>query len=619
MNKLKTHTLTVIVSVLFLLVGTAGTASAQEVQEKGVFFSTEEDFVAAVEAPDGSPIVSDGDLLHSSGYVYMRNNELLKVFKVEYDLGLDAADVLNVKERIVAFSTELDHPDGAFTAGDLLGTNGAIIPNAALLAAFNVPPDLDLGLDAVQFVGEEERVIQFLDFVRQRGRKYWLDDLGRLKGYLHEYNLDVWFSTEGTAPSPQRPGFLDGDLLSAANGTIVLSNRDALPVSVPAGIRDRGVDFGMDAVTCQSRENLEKKDYIFYSTEILFEGQPMFTDGDILRSGNGVVLPNSGLVTPFKPKTDFLGLDALSFAEKGPIELYPQITHFNRVKYTEIDNNGLAFVDKQPFGNWIQIDGHIPNDVDQFRVVFCIASSWPCSPVAVQGIPVTSSQNWHVLDKDGFGGCSGDRHWYSLDADGWYDAAEYRKLRDCNPSLPLTMWKSQSAPDPDGLCIVWLEYRKGAVESREPVNHYIQLDNKKPEDLLVEPKTGSICGQFGPGDMPLMVKGRFYDKHVYWYQLSISGGNPWASKGYSKVYHYTSLTDNVGPTGTIPGPPTMVDLHEVDINHLPPASIDDCAYTVGLWVYDRTIRGGFTPATDYRVVYGNGWHSYIAFTFDYTP
>lgn len=223
----------------------------------GIFFSTEEDFVTRHHKPrDGNLIISDGDLLDSTGYVYARNHELLYRFKTKFDLGLDAADVLRAQERYynpevdrVAFSTELDHPQGLFTAGDLLATNGAILPNFVLLAAFEIPRELDLGLDAVHFVGKKEAAIQFLEEVRERDRKAWMAEPRTLIQYLKRYQVDIWFSTEGTAPVPKSPRFLDGDLLSAATGMIVLKNFDALPPMVPAGIPTRGVDFGMDAVT----------------------------------------------------------------------------------------------------------------------------------------------------------------------------------------------------------------------------------------------------------------------------------------------------------------------------------------------------------------------------------
>jgi len=98
---------------------------------------------------------------------------------------------------------------------------------------------------------------------------------------------------------------LDGDLLSAASGTIEAANSDLLPTSVPAGIPNQGVDFGLDAVTLDKGENIE------FSTEILFELS--FTDGDVLLQGDGVTIQNIELIQSFEPKAKELGLDALSF------------------------------------------------------------------------------------------------------------------------------------------------------------------------------------------------------------------------------------------------------------------------------------------------------------------
>lgn len=774
MQKFKVIPVLLVVSITFLLMLSA---SAQEVRmkvpQKGVFFSTEEDFVTQGPKPsDGNPIVSDGDLLNSAGFVYMRNHELLRLFKVKEDLGLDAADVIDTKKRIVAFSTELDHSGGMFTAGDLLATNGAILPNSALLAAFRIPRDLDLGLDAVHFKGAQNMSVSFLKEANKLGREFWLKNPHALSKYLKKYKIDIWFSTEGTAPTIKKPRFLDGDLLSAATGTIVLRNHDVLPVTVPAGIPVRGVDFGMDAVTiyraqieptpprCVDFEDVQLgTDYrvgdvftssgvqisvqrfqwsngqwtntgfakvesgkkaggsgqemrlnnvnldfnfggscdsltllfgeyggnlnikingafknfqnfidinsssiggvrvyvlpgpsvtkgslkligtinsfaiggqelwidhiccycppatgrILFSTEIMGK-RPTFTDGDILRAGNGVVIPNHDLIRHFKPRARFLGLDALSIVAE--IELRAHITHFNQVSFTEISTSGLAYSIGQPFGQWIQIQGYIPNDVDEFRVVYCDAANWPCTGSQIDGIEVTAAQDWHVNANDGSGGCTADRHWYS-DADGWFNAADYRELRNCTNDLPLTMWNSATAPNPDGLYILWLQFRRGGVEDRESFNHYIQLDNTKPQNLAVAPKIGTLCGEFGPGDMPMMVQGHFDDAHFWWYRLVLFGGNPVGYKDYGRINHYDDTMDNVGPQGTGPG---MVDLHEVDINDLPAKSIDDCAYAVRLHTWDRTIRGyKFDPPNDDRPIWSDGWYSRLDFTFDYTP
>ncbi len=183
----------------------------------GVAFSTEEDFVTQGPEPaDGNPIISDGDLLGPECVVCARNADLLKQFDVNEDLGLDAVDILSVERYLVAFSTELDSPHGNFGAGDLLFTNGAVIPNSALLAAFNLS-QVDLGLDAVHFVGDIDQIVRFVDYAQKMGRDYWTRG-GSLQAALRQYGIDIWFSTEGTSPVPQKPAFLDGDLLSARDG-----------------------------------------------------------------------------------------------------------------------------------------------------------------------------------------------------------------------------------------------------------------------------------------------------------------------------------------------------------------------------------------------------------------
>jgi hypothetical protein len=270
-------------------------------------FSTEEDFVTFGPVPaDGNPIISDGDLLGRGCIVCARNRDLLRAFDISDDLGLDSVDVLSWSKSLIAFSTELDSPHGTFGAGDLLLTNGAIIPNNALLSAFDLSW-IDLGLDAVHFVGEEEALIAFATEALKLGRDAWAR-VGSLQGALRQYGIDIWFSTEGTERIPGRPPFLDGDLLSARDGTIVASNAVLLPVGVPAGIPQRGVDFGLDAVT-GTRDG--KREGIRFSTEILHEGIPSFTDGDVLAIANGIVTMNSDLVRCFEPRALEIGLDAL--------------------------------------------------------------------------------------------------------------------------------------------------------------------------------------------------------------------------------------------------------------------------------------------------------------------
>jgi len=125
-------------------------------------------------------------------------------------------------------------------------------------------------------------------------------------------DFDILFSTEGTSPPGERPRFLDGDLLPVATGQFVGYNAKLLPASVPAGIPERGVDFGLDAYTAPTRDYWAATKSGLFSTEILFKGEPRLTDGDVLTFGNGVARYNETLVKPFEPKADFLGLDVLS-------------------------------------------------------------------------------------------------------------------------------------------------------------------------------------------------------------------------------------------------------------------------------------------------------------------
>ncbi|MBS1253440.1 MAG: hypothetical protein MAG451_02489 [Anaerolineales bacterium] len=270
-------------------------------------YSTEEDFVTqGPEPPDGNPIISDGDLLNRSHTVCKRNSELVQTFDVEVDMGLDAVDVLDVERELVAFSTELNSPHGNFTHGDLLTTGGTVIPNKVLLTLFQIVGDR--GLDAVHFVGRSRNIIAFNEAAQQVTRQDWLRDPSKLIGLLQEHQVDVWFSIEGTERRAGAVSILDGDLLSARDGVIIAANSALLPATVPAGIPQRGVDFGLDAATAPRSEGREE---IRFSTSILHRGQPPFNDGDILKHGNGVELAATDLYQPFEPRADFLGTDAV--------------------------------------------------------------------------------------------------------------------------------------------------------------------------------------------------------------------------------------------------------------------------------------------------------------------
>jgi len=615
----------------------AGPVAGQVGQSQLVYcqdfaFSTEEDFVTqGPEPPDGNPIISDGDLLSRNGDVCARNRDLVGRFDVNMDLGLDAVDILDVENYLVVFSTELDSPNqGQFTAGDLLATNGAIIPNVALVMPFGV--NYDIGLDAVHFIGDLQHIAAFLDEAKNRGREYWLRP-DALAGALRQYDIDIWFSTEGTAQVASRPGFLDGDLLSARNGTIIVGNTDLLPSSVPAGIPNRGVDFGLDAVV--SNRNGDKR-LIYYSTEILYEGELTFTDGDILRFGNGVALSNEDLILPFEPKANFLGLDALFVSMRPPEEKIPRITHIGHTSVADINGGvvpvggagtGLAAPIERPFGRWVPIYGDIPAGIDEFRVVYRLAGTPRPSP-ASNAPGIVPNTGWQAWDWDWIAAdCVAQTPW-SSDSDGWFNAQEYRRLEagvgmpaDCNSELALTVWDTEhDAPDPEGHYVVWLQWRTGAGPIQEEAfDHHLQLDNTAPENLNLE-IPGGACTAYGPADMPLIVKGHIDDAHFWRYRLTIGGGDPPAAHAYAIVNHYdaTPAAANVGPTGTGPG---NVNLHEVNVTDLPAGSVKDCCYWLRLWTEDRTIIHNFDAwhRAHNLLPWGYGFENSFTITFSYTP
>jgi hypothetical protein len=311
-------------------------------------FSTEEDFVGR------DTVISDGDLLaiyeDASGAVQCiicaRNADLLpEAWEIPYDVGLDAADVISAEAYLVAFSAELSSP--RFTHGDLLATNGVIIPNRALTYAHGQGAvGYDLGLDAVHFVGKREDIARFLADLAANP----LQDPSQLPGLLAEYSIDILYSTEGTwSPPTGAVGFLDGDLLSARDGTIVAGNDVLLPGSVPAGIPSRGVDFGLDAATTNRMGSLE---HLHFSTSILFDGEPPFTDGDVLLYGNGVIATNRDLNWCFQPAAEFLGLDALHMA----LEVTDGEIH--GLKFHDLDADGVLDPREPGLGQWeIHLDG----------------------------------------------------------------------------------------------------------------------------------------------------------------------------------------------------------------------------------------------------------------------
>ncbi|NOZ51289.1 MAG: hypothetical protein GXP37_14795 [Chloroflexi bacterium] len=623
-------------------------------------FSTEEDFMMREKEPyDGNPYISDGDLLSPSGQVCARNADLLVSFNpagiAPVDLGLDAVDILNIPERMVAFSTELDDPYGKFTAGDLLFTNGGIIPNAALVQRFGITHDI--GLDAVHFVGVPENIQAFAGLTLQISGDAWLK--GRLQDELQRYGIDIWFSIEGTQWTAVAAPILDGDLLSAS-GAVIVPQANLLPNSVPAGLPQRGVDFGLDAVTARRLyDDATSLTDIFFSTEILFRGRPAFNDGDVLRIGNGVVIPNEALIKNFVPKADFLGLDAFS----APVEPSnpptdpniqticgdrPVVNFDGGVVPVGGGGTGLYKANlaisppgdppARPCGEYVPIDGYLPaTGVKQFRVAYRPDGSLAPAVGAANGIRT----NWRLYEWHGWpiNACLPTGN-LDTDANGWMLASAYLGAKDgtltgcANSGLRLSVWDSANhlgfgPADPDGHYVLWLEWEDlGGILHRELVEHHVQLDNTNPVindfKLRYTDANGTThpvppCGGASAGVHTFQVYANIADDYYWGYKLRVRGGNPSAAVhyGWHNYYDGTPPVANTDDTGTTPDS-TLVYLRDIEMTDLG-ASFVDCCYDLDLWVRDTAIRHSFNGRTANDASGSSAWWDNSFLTFAASP
>ncbi len=625
-------------------------------------FSTEEDFMMTQgEAFDKSPYISDGDVLSVFGQVCARNAELLQHFEIGDDLGLDGLDILRFRQRgndelpLIAFSTELNSPNGSFTAGDVLLTNGAVIPNLALIAAFGI--QYDIGLDEVKFVGDLDGILRFADAALNIPRDAWSGD--QLKNMQEEFGLEIWFSTEGTRWNADVP-ILDGDILSAA-GYIVATNRDLLNPSVLAGLPSDGVDFGVDAFIVPRDSLGQDTPQIFFSTEILHNGELNFTDGDVLERAGGIAATNQDLISAFIPAEDFLGLDALW----GPFLRPPtdpqiqtmcgySIGEFNGGKVA-IGGPGTGLREsplisppeltntlQQPCGFYVPIDGYLPlplGNVKRFRVVYREASEAVPAPGDMNTPAIQTA--WRLLEWDWIMGvCKlSNTPVLSTDGNGWMDAVSYLEAKTgndmggalgtitdgcVNPELRLAVWNTAALPagtpagdpipnlhDREDHYVVWLEWEDTSnVFHRELVDHHLQLDNTLPiitpfpNGLQVRLSNGitpvPACGEAPQGLSQFQVWGRFADRFYSHFSLRLAGGSPPAAVGYGPHFFY-NLADGTPPikntngTGTN-SPLNLVHLRDIDMTDLNTPdriSFTDCCYVLDINVYDRSIRHTF--------------------------
>jgi hypothetical protein len=608
-------------------------AAAADSRER-LYFSTEEDFLTRGPVPpDGNPLISDGDLLVLPNYpgldnvaVYARNRELLQRFEVREDLGLDAVDVIEPKQRLVAFSTELDDPGGRFTAGDLLVTSGAVLPNATLLAAFDLPQSLDLGLDAVQFTGKPEAILKVLSLIQERGRAAWAADPGALRKLLEETDVDILFSTEGTAPSPEKPRFLDGDLLSARTGAIVIANADFLP-SLPAGLPERGVDFGCDAFAI-AWDPIEQMWLELFSTEIdsLARHRP-FTDGDMLARGGAVAAKNGMLIHGLEPVVDEVGLDALDYTghRDGPSAM--EITHIWRVATTQLSPEGKApnnllgdatppTVKDRPFGGWLEIHGNLPPatagfdpaDYDYRLEYKRPAGTWAEILTPDYAHPTDVNWIWELPAASP----PGSTIVYRSDSEGWIDLGDFWKTDD---KTALGAWRSQELGDGPTALRIALRQKGGAGAVVYSPEVPVYLDNHAPHDGTSQPDirfSSAIADPCAipPSDRTLTIEGEVRDEHFYYFALDWYANVPgWANIAVS--YHDQGLSHLDG-SGTLP-PGSYPVVGTVTI----PTGIE-CGY-VRMRAQDRTIVGEFHPSppglADDLDIEHDAWESYDWVTF----
>ena len=637
--------------------GTSAFAQAPAFQNcVGTVFSTEEDFISRIgEEYDGNPVISDGDLLALdplSGNVAIcaRNRELIPtgpLAEVDQALGVDAADVISPDDGIIAFSTELDEQFGLFGHGDILFPNGTVIPNEVLVTRFQLPANV--GLDAVHFTGRREAILEAIKLARELGRDALRSDPNTYLDRIKELEVDIWFSIEGTGEPPDNPAILDGDLLSAVGGVVVVPQDGLFDGSIPAGILQRGVDFGLDAVTASRGRNIET---IQFSSEILYRGERPFTDGDILALGGAVNLPNESLIKGFRPRVDFLGLDALSVAPRD-VRGEPHIDTLCGPTFSAWDfgTDGLWRANfltsppgnppRRPCGESIAIGGTLPaglstptGTITRFRVTY--ESLDPAAPPLAGGVQTTWRLSapspvfpWLCVPPNP------SSPTLSTDADGWMNAADFIAARDgtlagvttngivncANGHLSyLAVWNTKSLPNDreNDLMRLQLEWETTGSPTvfQAPVTHNVQLDNilpalpAYPNALQVRLTDGvtlvPACGEAPTGASIFQVWGDFKDPHYWYFTLTIEGGDPPVTHRFSRTlpappndfeheYFETPDAPMLGIKNTNAGGTVgmgLVHLRNINMTELGDSFVR-CCYLLELRVFDASIRHRF--------------------------
>ncbi len=619
---------------------------------EGLWFSTSEDFLSQGPRLPGGPVVSDGDLLSYQVGVgtrlCARNADLMRVFDInEYDHGLDALEQIEINEKAVfiAFSTEIDSVNGAgqFTAGDLLFGNGSVVPNNALLAKFNLPRSLNLGLDAVHIEGGPTEKRELMAKLSSTSVDELRQNPGILIEILEGTNTDILFSTEGTPPSVQKPQFLDGDLLSAKNGMIVRSNNDLLP-SLPSGLPQEGVDYGLDAYT-PGFDQIEQRPVELFSIEIQAR-DGTFSDGDALTVGPGIWLRNKDLIGSLEPRDSDMGLDALAEAQTivGGCRFY--ITRISEIELSRIrqsnpttdpfagmfdvgvtDGSGNADGDR-PFGGYLRVEGTVPNwncpeyTTHEFRVEVLQEGGLTPEPVRH---PL--SDGW-VRDEapcgfvsDPYGSTD-----YSATDTGWFRLTDYWRpaVDSCASDLSLAIWNSR--PLDSTTAQIRLVLRETGMPGTEIASGWVRvrLDNKAPDDPVIALHDlgdgvpfGNQCEIAGGGDDTVIdVHGEVFDAHFDRLTLIWTGGDVGLETSVPVITRPTVPAPHAALTlargylsrpelqyeGSLPANSNILlarfnlsAAHRDATGGNPPI---ECGYTVTLRAVDRAHLGNFSPSNN---------------------
>ncbi len=534
----------------------------------------------------------------------------------------------------------MDDPNNQFTAGDLLATNGAVIPNNALMVQFDQPP-VNIGLDAVQFVGETENIIEFLNIVAERGRDFWQENPSALVEFMEEFGIDILFSTEGTGAFPEQPLlFLDGDLLSARNGSIVTANSNFLP-TLPAGLPQRGADFGLDAFT---QDPIEQVEYLFSTEIVSLEQQLTFTDGDVLQQGGSVLFKNPDLIREFDPVTTDLGLDALDFVEID--KCLPQITEVGGVGLSEINNTtGYAShpypdypsASDRPFGRSVSIRGQVPSsecvDVNQYEYRVEYQDSGNSSQTWV---PIMTPSGWQF---DPSPSCNSllPSQPYQSNKDGWIPLATYWLAKNCRSNQALNVWNTKRLNDGRyklRLIVQEIGNPASAIMSSEVP---IVIDNTLPLDVEMSlynaDGTKLLANQceINGSESPtvITIKGQVRDKHFFNYKLWWEGGDVHSRKPISispSRSYYDGGRADIDESGTLPASATDVPLATFKFTDAYKKAQKEgkdpikCGYTIRLRGTDRTILGEFLPGyhNPVRDFVDQNWIEYSQ-SFCFTP